>query len=171
MKDCFKNLESIGNTMVSKAVKILVPVAIVVVIGAVFMFAMTASEECRYDYEVELTDSFVGYNGVIDKAGDGKQYAILHITATNESVAGGVNLNPYTWEWNILAKGITYTHCLDHYDHPQHGEHTMDIDMGSTASFVVVFEIPKDLTLGDLDITQKYSRSTVTMIHDDTLIS
>ena len=157
--------------MVSTAVKILVPVAVIAIVGIAFFSVITSPEECRYDYEVELTDSFVGYNGVVEKAGDGKQYAIIHITAANDGVVGGISLNPYTWVWQIVADGIIYTHCLDHYSHPEHGESSMAIDMGSTGSYVVVLEVPKTLTMNDMEVTTEYSSSIVTLIHDDSLIN
>lgn len=156
--------------MVSLLTKILVPIVAIIAVGGLCLFVLGADEECRYDYEVELTDSFVGYNGIIEKPGAGKQYAIVHVTAANDSVAGGASTNPYIWEWTIEADGITYTHTLDHYGHPEHGEADKEIAMGDTGSFVVVFEIDKTLSKADLDVNTKYNRDLVVLIHDDSLI-
>lgn len=156
--------------MVSTLTKILVPVVALVAIGGFCLFVIGADEELRYDYELELTDSFIGYNGDIIKADEGKQFAIVHVTGYNKSVAGGATENPYIWEWNLVADGITYTYDMKHYRHPDHGEDSREIPMGETGSFVVVFQVIKTLSADDITVKTAYTLGNVNTIYDDTLI-
>lgn len=140
--------------MLSK--KALAGIAVVAVILLVAAFAFSGSDgpDARYDYEVELTDTFVNENGFIERPTDGMQWAILSYTVTNDGYYPYVSTNPMTWEWELTVHGITYTYSMDTYSHP--GYVLSEVDNGETGSQTLVYSIPSSVVLSDITISQEY---------------
>lgn len=141
--------------MVSKKViiGIIAVVAVVVIVAAAFAGSSSAPADGRYDYKVELADSFTSSTGYVEHPGAGMQYAILTYKVINDH-ASNISTNPLTWDWTLKAKNLSYSMNFDTYSHP--GYKLVDVNEGGEATQVIVFEVPQDVTISDISMEWKY---------------
>ena len=141
--------------MLSK--KALAGIAIIAVLAVVVIAASMGSSgpDARYNYDIELTDTFVNEEGFIERPIDGMQWAILSYTVTNEGYSPYVSTNPLTWEWTLGVNGLTYTYTSDSYSHP--GYDLKEVRMGGTDSQILIFSIPATFGLSDITVSQDYT--------------
>lgn len=149
--------------------KALAGIAVVAVIALVAVFAFSGSDgpDARYNYDIELTDTFINDNGFIERPTDGMQWAILTYTVTNDGYYSDVSTNPMTWEWELMAGGITYTYTMDTYSHP--GYVLSEVDKGETGSQTLVYSIPSSVILSDITVSQEYTIGSPDLVRDDTV--
>lgn len=146
--------------MVSKKVIIgIVAVLVVVVIAAAVIGGGDDSPEARYNYKVELADSFqwTGESGTVynEKPDAGMQYAILTYTVYNDSYSDAISTNSIIWVWKIVADNIEYSDNIDTFSHP--GYKLVEVQKGGHATQVLVYQIPASLTESDIKVTQDYT--------------
>lgn len=160
--------------MVSTAVKILVP--LIVIVGGFFVIAVASTDisdgDCTYDYQVGITESFTASDGSRETSSSGNVFCIVTVYAVNNSVGGdGVSLNPLTWEWKLKTDtGLQFKVCWKDMKHPMYPGVARIVEGGST-TFTRVFEIPAEYTLDRLTIGFDYdSWQNINFIHDDKLL-
>lgn len=141
--------------MLSK--KALAGIAIVAILAVVVIAASMGSSgpNAHYNYDIELTDTFVDEEGFIERPIDGMQWAILSYTVTNDGYSPYVSTNPLTWEWTLAVNGLTYTYTSDSYSHP--GYDLKEVRKGETDSQTLVFSIPVSFGLSDITVSQDYT--------------
>lgn len=149
--------------------KVLAGIAVVAVIALVAVFAFSGSDgpDARYNYDIELTDTFVNDNGFIERPTDGMQWALLTYTVTNDGYYSDVSTNPMTWEWDLSVNGITYTYTMDTYSHP--GYVLSEVEKGETGSQTLVYSIPSSVILSDITVSQEYTIGSPDLVRDDTV--
>lgn len=143
--------------MVSKKV-ILALVAVVVIIGiaAIAIGGSDKTPDARYNYELSLTDSFTSISsGSLYEADEGKQYLVVKYMVYNDSYKDGISTNDWIWVWKATAGGLTYSCTLDEALYP--GHQTVTVAEGGHGGSVELFEIPDDITLDDITISQEYT--------------
>ena len=136
--------------------KVAVAIVAVVVIVAVIAAAGSGddSPEVRYDYELEVADSFTSSSGYVVTPSEGNQYAIVTWTVANDSYGDGFHTNDLFFQAKVVAGGVAYSTTVDMYTHP--GYLLGDILEGEKATFVYVYEIPAGIPTENLDVQVKY---------------
>lgn len=141
-----------------KRTKILIGVVvIVIVLMAVVTVAASSDDdktEVRYNYKVELADSFVTSSGYTETADAGKQYVIVTWTVANDSYDDGFSTNDLIFVTYVTANGLQYRTTADNYLHPGYKLET--ITEGHEDTFVCVYEIPSTVQLSDIEVSYDY---------------
>lgn len=135
------------------AVAIVAVVVIVAVIAAVG--SGDDSPEVRYDYELEVADSFTSSSGYEETPSSGNQYVIVTWTVANDSYGDGFHTNDLFFQAKVVAGGVAYGTSIDMYTHP--GYLLGDILEGEKATFVYVYEVPAGIPAEDLDVQVHYA--------------
>ena len=152
--------------MVSKKVIIgAVVVIAIIAIAAVAMGGGDKSPDVRYNYEAELSDSFLTSTGTLQTASDGMQYLVVVYTAYNNKWSDGITTNDIIWQWKATANGISYSSTVIGYLHPDY--QLITIEKGGHATSVEVFEVPDTLTMSDITVSQDYKDFSVPKIERD----
>lgn len=139
-----------------KRTKILIGVVVIVIV-LIAIVAVASSDdetEVRYNYKVELADSFVTNSGYTETADAGKQYAIVTWTVANDSYDDGFSTNDLTFVTYVTVNGIQYRTTFENVSHPGYKLET--ITAGHQDSFVCVYEIPSTAKLSDIEVTYDY---------------
>ena len=156
--------------MVSKKVIIgAVVVIAIIAIAAVAVGGGDKSPDVRYNYEAELSDSFLTSTGYLQTASEGMQYLVVVYTVYNDKWSDGVTTNDIVWQWKATADGISYSSTVVGYLHPDY--QLVTIEKGGHATSVEVFEVPDTLTMSDITISQDYNDFSVPKIERDESIS
>lgn len=129
-------------------------IAVIAIIGVAFV-AMgagndtTYSPDARYNYEIKITDSYADDLGYVDQAGEGKTFVIATVTVANDHYGDGISTNFFILDWVVdMTYGVKYSSSGHTICHPGYQDAT--IGEGSVLSYVVVFEVPKVTTAGDI---------------------
>ena len=142
--------------MVSK--KAIIGIMVVALVAVIAIVAISGgssdTSDARYNYDLELTDTFTTKEGFIDTAPSGMQWGIITYTAVNDRMSE-LSTNPLTWMWKLTANGIEYTDTLYTFDHP--GYALKDVSKGETVSQTLVYSIPQDLKASDITVTEAYA--------------
>ena len=142
--------------MVSK--KAIVGIVVVALVAVVAIVAISGgssdTSDARYNYDLELTDTFTTKEGFIDTAPSGMQWGIITYTAVNDRMSE-LSTNPLVWMWKLTANGIEYTDTLYTYDHP--GYALKDVPKGETVSQTLVYSISQDLKASDITVSESYA--------------
>ena len=134
------------------AVAIVAVVVIVAVIAAVG--SGDDSPEVRYDYGIEVADSFTSSSGYEETPSSGNQYVIVTWTVANDSYGDGFHTNDLFFQAKVVAGGVAYGTSIDMYTHP--GYLLGDILEGERAMFVYVYEVPAGTLCQELSILGRY---------------
>lgn len=157
--------------MVSK--KVIIGVVVVIAIIAIAAAAMSGggdkSPDVRYNYDAELSDSFLTSTGTLQEASDGYQYLVVVYTVYNDKWSDGVSTNSIIWQWKATANGVSYSSTVVGYLHPDY--QLVTVEKGGHATSVEVFEVPDTLTMSDITISQDYKDFSTPKIERDTSIS
>ena len=156
--------------MVSKKVIIgAVVVIAIIAIAAVAMGGGDKSPDVRYNYEAELSDSFLTSTGTLQTASDGYQYLVVVYTVYNDKWSDGITTNDIIWQWKATADGVSYSSTVIGYLHPDY--QLVTVEKGGHATSAEVFEVPDTLTMSDITISQDYKDFSTPKIERDTSIS
>ncbi len=134
-------------------------------IGAIILFVISASiyfgipdevdsGSVRYDYDVEIVDSFESKSGYVYTADIGTQFVIVTWTVANDSFEDGFSTDDLIFQADVVAGGLSYTPRVIGFDHP--GYVSATIVMGHTASFVYVYQIPEGFAVEDIGMEFEY---------------
>lgn len=139
--------------MVSK--KTIVVIAVIVVVIAIIAIAASGGDDkpadARYDYTLEVTDSFIGDDGEVVTAPSGNDFAILTIAIANDHYDSGITTNDMINRWTVTVDGIEYSSSVWGFDHPLYV--LGSITEGSEVTYALVFQVPdgtvaEDVTVG-----------------------
>ena len=156
--------------MVSKKVIIgAVVVIAIIAIAAVAVGGGDKSPDVRYNYEAELSDSFLTSTGYLQTASEGMQYLVVVYTVYNDKWSDGITTNDIIWQWKATANGISYSSTVVGYLHPDY--QLVTVEKGGHATSVEVFEVPDTLTMSDITISQDYNDFSTPKIERDESIS
>ncbi|MDO5861836.1 MAG: hypothetical protein Q4Q58_03470, partial [Thermoplasmata archaeon] len=119
-----------------KKTKIIIGVVVVLAVILLAAAAMSGSDktEVRYNYEIELTDSFTSDSGYEVTSGTSTQFAIVTWTVANDSYSSGFSTNSLTFDVELTVGGLTYSTSAYMFSHP--GYVLATIEQGHQASFV-----------------------------------
>lgn len=135
--------------------KIVAIVAVVVIVFVALMLIPTNKDvEARYDYEMEITDSFQTSYGYKEMSGAGENFIILTIRIANDSYDDGITTNPYINVWTVVIDGIFYEYSNDTYSYP--GYELRKIGVGATLTYHLVFEVPDWATADDIAVEHSW---------------
>ncbi len=142
--------------MIPKKMIIGIVTLVILVSAAVYTnFGAGVDSGARYNYELDLSDTFVSKEGHIERPEDGMQWAILSYAVTNDDYRPCVSTNRQVWEWRLMVDGQTYPSTNDSYDHP--GYVIRDVYRGETNYQTLVFSIPASVSLSDITVSQNYT--------------
>lgn len=142
--------------MVSKKVKIIVGVVVLVAIVAIVAAAMGGSDETevRYDYTVDFEKSFESTTGGTQTASEGMTYLINTWVVANDGYKDGFSTNDLIFQVKATIGGVSYSNSVIGYLHPDYK--LVTIEEGGSARFVEVFEVPEGTTASDVTISWDY---------------
>ena len=153
-----------------KAAAIVVVVIIMVIAAAAALGSGSDdSPEVRYDYSIEVSDSFAEADGGVVNAPAGSTFAIVTWRVANDGYADGFSTNDLIFQTDAVVNGVAHGTSIWGTTHPGHmlGE----ITEGSTASFVCVYEVPAGTTAQDVTMQMEYVMfDPPTMERDDSLL-
>ncbi len=162
--------------MASRTVKVIgAIVVVVVIIVAIAAVVVVMSDDdkggkVRYDYEIEIVDSF--YDGTFNETpSSGNQFAIVTFTVVNDSYEDGFDTNMTIFDVDLKVGSTTYPTSFYTFLHP--GYLLTDIMVGETASFVYVYEVPSGTTVSSISVEMSYiwTFDPPTMERDRSLMS
>ncbi len=139
--------------------KLPIAAIVMVIVCAVMYFSIPGdvdSGDVRYDYVVELTDSFEStseYRDVVT-APAGKQFAVVTWTIANDSFKDGFSTNDLIFQSDVVVDGLIYTPQIIGFEHP--GYVSASIAEGHTASFVYVYQIPAGTSVDGVEVVFEY---------------
>lgn len=131
---------------------ILLTLAAIITIGAVALIMNDGEEDpadVRYNYDLEVVDSYTDSYGDLVEANTGKTFVIATVTVANDHYKGGISTNWITMNWIIkTSSGIDYDSCADSIFHPDYQDVT--INKGSVLTYAVMFEVPDSIHESDI---------------------
>lgn len=141
----------------------------IIAIAAVAMGGGDKSPDVRYNYEAELSDSFLTSTGTFQTASDGYQYLVVVYTVYNDKWSDGITTNDIIWQWKATANGVSYSSTVIGYLHPDY--QLVTVEKSGHATSAEVFEVPDTLAMSDITISQDYKDFTTPKIERDESIS
>lgn len=152
-----------------KVLAIVAAIFVVVIVALLIMPGGDRDSEARYDYHLELADSFETSYGFTEKPGADEIYAILTICIANDSYDKGITTNPLTNVWQLDIGSILYDYSMDSYSYP--GYELRTIAVGGTLTYHLVYEIPEGTTLEEIIVKHTWDIGAGPVFEfDDTLI-
>ncbi len=131
--------------------------AIVLIIVCASIYFGTSDPDptyVRYDYDIEVVDSFETTLGYDYPAPIGKQYAVVTWTVANDSFEDGFSTSDLDFQADVVVDGLAYTPRVIGDLHPGHLD--ARITTGHQATFVYVYEIPAGTDAEDIDVSFEY---------------
>lgn len=112
----------------------------------------TLGPDVRIDWSARLTTSLTTTSGYTYHADSGAKYLVISFTVANDSYEPGVDIGRYGGlSWWVEYNGLK--NDSDAYEGSRiAGYQDVSVMTGSTGSSTVVFEVPSNLKLADLDI-------------------
>lgn len=132
--------------------KIVLAVIVVIAVVAIAAAASSGSDdgpEVRYNYSVQVTDSF-GDGPFPETPSEGHEFAVVTFTFANDSYEDGFSTNPLMFVVDVVVDGLSYSTSYHMMSHP--GYQLVDIMPGGTASCSYVFEIPSGTSAEDVEV-------------------
>ncbi|MDO5854062.1 MAG: hypothetical protein Q4Q62_08555 [Thermoplasmata archaeon] len=132
-----------------------VVLAVIVLLAAAASGGGSSKAEVRYNYSIEVTDSFTTDSGYTASSGTGSDFAIVTWTVANDSYSDGFSTNSLTFDADLTVNGLTYGTSAYMYSHP--GYLLATIEQGHSASFVYVYEVPDGTAVSDIEVSFEYT--------------
>lgn len=158
------------DNMNRKTVLIMVPVLIVaILIVALVMDGGEKPADVRYDYDVEVVDSFMTGSGYEQESSPGEDYAIVTWVVVNDHYEDGFDTNILTFSTSVVVNGLSYTTTVDTYSHPDYK--LVTVLEGGSATFAYVYDVPEGTDPSDVEVQYEYiwTFDPPTMERDPTL--